>query len=96
MPLSALRAVNRKIGIEERTDFTRAVQPARLRNLPFQGFKRATVLSGSVFCDKRETCTSTWGVGGKPSIGMNLALKSKKRIYISTHYAMLGDIPEKW
>jgi hypothetical protein len=45
MLLSTLKADNRKMGSEERTDFTRAVQPALFRNLPFQGFKRATALS---------------------------------------------------
>jgi hypothetical protein len=45
MPLSAFRAVNRNIGIEESIDFTRAVQPAWLTNLPFRGFRRTTALS---------------------------------------------------
>src|ERR1041385_6663516 len=31
--------------MEERTDFTKALQPARFRSLPFQGFSRATALS---------------------------------------------------
>jgi hypothetical protein len=36
--LSSLRAVRRKMCIEVNTDFTRAAQPALLRNLAFQEF----------------------------------------------------------
>jgi hypothetical protein len=45
IPLSAFKAISKKIGIEESTDLTRAVQPARFRNFPFHGFRRETALS---------------------------------------------------
>ena len=45
IPLSSLMAVNRKILIDDSTDLTRAVQPARLRNLPCHGSRRDAILS---------------------------------------------------